>query len=68
LRSSGVAARVVSSAVMNGVDAFRTAYERAGMNLAQSIVMFTIEMGRRCWRRLRGPRPTTNDQRPMTND
>jgi hypothetical protein len=40
---------------MNGLDAFRTAYERAGMNLAQSIVMFTIEMGRRCWRSLRGP-------------
>ena len=45
----------MSSVVMNGVGAFRSAYERAGMNLAQSIVMFAIDMGRRCWRILRGP-------------
>jgi hypothetical protein len=38
---------------MTCVDTFRNAYERAGMNLPQSLVMFTIEMGRRCWRALR---------------
>jgi hypothetical protein len=40
---------------MSCADAFRHAYEQAGMNLAQSMVMFTIDIGRRFWRALRGP-------------
>jgi hypothetical protein len=38
---------------MGCADALRDAYQRAGMNLAQSMVMFTIDMGRRCWLTLR---------------
>jgi hypothetical protein len=53
LRSSGVAARVVSAIVIAWADSFRDAYQQTGMNLPQSVIMCAMTMGRRCWRTFR---------------
>jgi hypothetical protein len=47
-------AQVVSSGVLrfliSGLDSFRDAYVRTGMNLVQSMVVMMIEAGRQAWR------------------
>jgi len=62
----------MSPFVIGCVDSFRDAYARTGMNLVQSVVVVVVSMGQRGWRmfsrRKSVSRPTTNDQRAMTND
>jgi hypothetical protein len=44
--------RLMSPFVVACVDAFRDAYARTGMNLAQSMAMFVVAAGQRLWRML----------------
>jgi hypothetical protein len=38
---------------MGCAGAFRDAYQQTGMNLSQSVIMFTMDISRRGWRSLR---------------
>jgi len=63
-RGSGLATHVIGAAFIVFADSFREAYVRTGMNLMQSIVLCSIDVGRRGWRAVcgggarRSPRPT----------
>jgi hypothetical protein len=45
-------ARLISPFIVSCIDSFRDAYERTGMNLAQSIVLFMVATTQRAWKRL----------------
>jgi len=56
-RATGLATTLIGAAFIVFADSFREAYVRTGMNLVQSIVLCSIDVGRRGWRAVRGSRP-----------
>jgi len=52
-RGPSLAARVLSTFALVLADSFRDAFARTGMNLAQSVVVVALELGRRGWRAAR---------------
>jgi hypothetical protein len=53
-RGSILATRVIGAVFIVFADSFREAYVRTGMNLMQSILLCTVDVGRRGWRAVRG--------------
>jgi len=55
-RTTGLATTLIGAAFIVFADSFREAYVRTGMNLAQSMVLCSIVVGRRFWCAVRGTR------------